>query len=51
MYSRVSPSNGERGRRRKQNAALAGSLCRRQIVGVAVDLLHVTSLVKHDGEG
>ena len=34
-----------------QFLALAGSVCRRQFVGVAVGLLDVKSLVEHDGEG
>ena len=48
MYSRVSPSNGER---RREFLALANSACRRQFVGVEVGVLHVKSLVEHDGEG
>ena len=31
--------------------ALAGSVCRRQFVGVMVGVLDVKSLVEHNGEG
>ena len=31
--------------------ALAGSICRRWFVGVMVGVLHVKSLIEHNGEG
>ena len=31
--------------------ALAGSVCRRQFVGVTVGVLDVKPLIKHNGEG
>ena len=34
-----------------QFLALAGSVCRRQFVGLKVGVLYIQSLVEHDGEG
>ena len=34
-----------------QFLALAGSVCRRQFVGVTVGVLDIKSLIEHHGEG
>ena len=34
-----------------QCLVLAGSICRRQFVGVMVGVLDIESLAEHDGEG
>ena len=51
MCSHDSLSNGERKKEKMQFLVLAGSICRRQFVGVMIGLLDVKSFVEHDGEG
>ena len=50
MCCQVSPSEGER-RRRRKFFGTSSIVCRRQFVGVTVGVLDVKSPIEHDGEG